>query len=390
MAWHELFRREYHHVRGVVPLSLSLFLFYLGWALTYPIFAIRVNEITGSLELTGFIFAILSMVSLVFDIPVGMASDRFDKKRILQLSLFGYVIIGFLYTVVQDFISLILLRTFHSFISLVFWIASWAILRELTDDRHREEEMGFYTSVNSMADMVGPLIGAGLIVLFSWRMPFYLMAVLCLLSALSLSRVKVEKKVDSKPGIKDELRHFLSFGKYAFGLVFGMVVIYLVAAGFGTFLPIILESVGFTIPEIGLILALATTIPWIALPIPLGMFCDKHGRKPGVVVGALLTATGLFLFNPSAGFWLTAGAAFIVTSGFCMVAVTLNTIVGDMAGDRECGGFTGLTQMPKDLAGVIGPIATGFALPLIGVNSTMMLFAAISLASIPILAATTK
>jgi MFS family permease len=390
MIWHQLLQREYRHVKGVIPLSLSLFIFYLGWALVSPIFAIRVNEITGSLEITGVIFAILSMISLIFDIPVGIASDRFDKKRILQFSLFGYVVVGFLYTVVQDIVSLVLLRVFHSFISLVFWIVSWAILREMTDDKHREEEMGFYSSMNSIADMIGPLIGSSLIVLFSWRMPFYLMAIMCFISALSLSRIKVNKRVDTKPGFRDEISHFLSFGKYAFGLVFGMITIYLVAFGFGAFLPIVLENVGFTISEIGVLLAFATTVPWIVLPIPLGMFCDKHGRKPGVVVGAILSAVGLLLFNPLTGFWFTAASTFIVTSGFCMIAVTLNTIVGDMAGEGEAGGFTGLTQMPKDFAGIIGPIATGMALPIIGVQATMLLFSGICLISAPVLAATTK
>ena len=88
-----------------------------------------------------------------------------------------------------------------------------------------------------------------------------------------------------------------------------MITIYLVAFGFGAFLPIVLENVGFTISEIGILLAFATTVPWIVLPIPLGMFCDKHGRKPGVVVGAVLSAIGLFLFNPLTGFWFTAAAA---------------------------------------------------------------------------------
>jgi len=72
MAWNEYFRalRRVKGLRGAIPIICIGTLYYFFWGLVSPIFNIRINEITGSLALSGIIFAIWPIIQTFMDIKV--------------------------------------------------------------------------------------------------------------------------------------------------------------------------------------------------------------------------------------------------------------------------------------------------------------------------------
>jgi DHA3 family macrolide efflux protein-like MFS transporter len=251
MAWGEFFSRGAKHLGwrdgklDAKDISFSLIMFFFGWSIVLPVFSIRINDITGDPFVTGLIFSIWGFVCLFLDVPLGVFSDRVNKKMLLQLSMIGYTIITFLYTVISDVPSLVVLRIIHSIIGCAFWISSWGILRQYTDKEHREKELGEYTSIRSAVEVIGPLLGATLVMLFGWAMPFYILSASCFITLVLISKLKIKPVEHKKDGLlKKEMKDFFKGGKKTWGLLFGIVIIFSLAAGFGSFLPIVMEESG--------------------------------------------------------------------------------------------------------------------------------------------------
>jgi len=60
------------HFKKMVPLSFTFFIYLFGWGLVTPIFNIRINDVTGSLFLSGIVFSIFSFVKIFLDPSIGL------------------------------------------------------------------------------------------------------------------------------------------------------------------------------------------------------------------------------------------------------------------------------------------------------------------------------
>lgn len=391
MVWHEMFSKGMRHLGlkdgkiDVRDISFSLIFFFFGWSIVLPIFSIRINEITKDPFVTGLIFSIWGFVCLALDIPMGILSDRFNKKRMMQFALIGYVFVAYLYTVVNTIPILVILRLFHAFCGCVFWITSWGVIRQYSTKEHREEELGVYTTLRSVVEIFGPFIGAIVITLLSWTIPFYLLSIFCFFTFIAISALDIKTDGKRERGLfKDEIKDFFSGGRKIWGLLFGIVILFSIAAGFGSFIPIVMDDLGFTYTEISIVMSIGMTLPWAILAIPIGKYADKHGRVKTALWGFIITAIGFFVFHFSFDFMSVLLSSLVISVGFTLSGLTLNTLVGDMTVKGRHGGFTGLTEAPKDLSNIIGPILAGFYLPIIGMGNTVLIFSGICLVALPI------
>ncbi len=370
MAWNEYFRalRRVKGLRGALSIICIGTLYCFFWGLVSPIFNIRINEITGSLALSGIMFGIWGLVTMIFDIPFGILCDKFGAKKLLRAALAAYIFITLAYVYVNDVLSLLLLRIIHSTFGALYWVSLWTLIRSVPRE-YEEEEVNLYTVSSSLGGLFAPFLGSLLIMYISWKLPFYLLSSSFLLLILLTRRIPDQKIVVRKDGFKllsQEMKSFFRRRKTAAGLTLSILATFFTSSIMGSFLPIILNTYGYNIEDIGIVLTISGSLPWVLVPI-LILPLEEMREKFSLALGFLLNALGFFLFPLSKELSSLLVAVFLVNAGGGAINPTINAIIGKMARDGERGGYSGLTETLKDIGILAGNFSGGFLLQYLGV-----------------------
>lgn len=142
---------------------------------------------------------------------MGIAGDRFGRKKVLVPSLVLFGICGSLCFFVKDFKLLLLLRFLQGTGSASLGSLNQTVIGDLFPGRERGVAMGYNSTVTSMGTMIYPAIGGG-VALAGWHYPF-LVSLLALPVAL-LVTLGLENPEPSKNGrIGEYLKKSLSLIK---------------------------------------------------------------------------------------------------------------------------------------------------------------------------------
>lgn len=367
---------NYQKIKGIIPFSLAFFVFFLGWGFVSPIYSIKIKEWAGSYAMFGLVVSLWGVVRFIVDTPVGVACDKHNRKKILELSLLAYVLISLAYTLVRDLVTVFSLRIVHSLAGSLLWVSTWSMIREITPEGVEETNIGFYSTFTSIASLLGPIIGGFVITLYSWQASFYLLSASCFVAFLIIRSSKI-KELETRDGrmielFKKSIKDFLGFGKKSMTLVALTVVFFSTLSFIGSFAPVFLEEKGLHVLEIGFIIGVAINLSYILFPLPVGVLADKYGRGNAVLAGLVLSTLGFLAFTASHGFASLFLSTFIIYSGFSFISPTIDAVVDDMLIPGQAGGFAGITETFKDLGRVMGPLLGGLLVSILGRESLLV------------------
>ncbi len=357
------FRKEEKILRKTLSISISFFFFSLAWAILSPVFSIRVNEITGSVLISGWFFTTWGIIRLISDVPVGVFNNKIKPLKFLRISSFFYPLIVISYVLVKNITFLFILRIIHSFLGSLLWVSTWTLIRSLPSKKHVEENVGFFITLRNLPSVFGPAIAVLLLTIAEVETLFFISAGLLEIMFLILlkSKIKTQKiKEQSKPKIMKEVKTFFKTKKsYTISLIF--IIIFLVSSGFGSFLPIILQEENFSIKDISILYSLST-IPALFLTMPASKFGDEKGKKPLVLISAFITVIGFLIFSQDSNFWIVLSSLTLINVGTLITSSTINSLVADLTIDGKSGSFSGIIEFFKDFGQIIGPIFAGYLL----------------------------
>jgi FHS family L-fucose permease-like MFS transporter len=104
---------------------------------------------------------------------------------------------------------------------------------------------------------------------------------------------------------------------------------------------------------------------YFIMSIPAGLFMKKYGYKPGVILGLLLFAGGLFLFVPAANaasFTFFRIALFIVGCGMATLETVAHPFAASLGDQRTSDLRVNFAQTFNAVGTIIGPAIGGFFL----------------------------
>jgi FHS family L-fucose permease-like MFS transporter len=104
---------------------------------------------------------------------------------------------------------------------------------------------------------------------------------------------------------------------------------------------------------------------YFIMSIPAGLFMKKYGYKPGVILGLLLFAGGLFLFVPAANaasFTFFRVALFIVGCGMATLETVAHPFAAALGDQRKSDLRVNFAQTFNAVGTMIGPFIGGFFL----------------------------
>ncbi len=137
-----------------------------------------------------------SSITVFLTVPLwGRASDRWGRKRVMLIGMFGYTLGTALFAGVfhlalvgliiglPAFLALVLSRVMHASVMSATMPASSAYMADITTAEQRTKGMGAVGAANNIGAILGPAVGGGLAV-FSLLTPLWFAAVVIFLTAV--------------------------------------------------------------------------------------------------------------------------------------------------------------------------------------------------------------
>lgn len=283
-------------------------------------------------------------------IPAGLLSDRSGRMPILYVGL-GIFAIAATAAALATSIELMLTARFVQGFGAAFSIVlSRAIVRDVSSGKEAARLMSLMTMIFTAAPVIAPSIGALLLTVWDWRMPFIVIAGCGFAMIASLRLFLTETHTPNKDGhpirqLQQSFREFFSHRQS----IFGLMLLVLPSAGFMSIIAIsaalAVDLYGFTVQQYGLIFATA------GLSILVGSAVNRqlvlHFEiltciKIGVVLIAIAGAQMLLIA------WLNAAPFWWIWSNVCLFMFTIAILMANST-------VLALDPLPK-IAGVASSI----------------------------------
>ena len=130
----------------------------------------------------GYLLFAFAIPQFLFSPLFGNLSDRFGRRPIILLSLFGFTIDYLLLALAPTYFWLVIGRIIAGFFGASYTTAS-AYIADVSTDENRSQNFGMLGAAFGMGFIIGPLIG-GVLGNYGLRVPFYAAAVLTFINLL--------------------------------------------------------------------------------------------------------------------------------------------------------------------------------------------------------------
>ncbi len=376
---------------SILTVFFTVFIDLLGLGIVIPILpALIINPTANLLPLDtsfsqrtiiyGFLIASYPIMQF-FGAPIlGTLADRFGRKKILTLSLFG-TWIGYLLFIIgiltQDIYLLFIGRSIDGFTGGNISIAQSAI-SDISTEENKSRNFGLIGMAFGLGFVFGPYIGGKLsdpsvVSWFSFETPFYLALLLTTFNILLVFKMFPETLKEKSTRKIDLLAGFKNLGKAVshpqMRSIF--IIVFLLTIGFNFFTQFfqvfLISKFSFSQSQIGDLFAYMGL--WIA--VAQGAFLRPLSKKfsSQTILSfsiILLAITFPLLLLPDKAIWIYVIIPFIaIFQGLTQPNTT--AIVSGLSDSKSQGEILGMNQSIASLAQAIPPIVAGF-LTAINVN----------------------
>ncbi|MCU1562756.1 MAG: arabinose transporter permease [Arthrobacter sp.] len=349
--------------RDIKVMLVAAFLIAIGFGLVAPVLPQFATTFDVGATAAAVIVSIFAFMRLVFAPAGGALIVRLGERPVYVTGLLIVAASTAACAFAQDYWQLLVFRGLGGAGSVMFTVASMALVVRLAPPESRGRVSGAYASAFLIGNVCGPIVG-GLLANFGLRVPFLAYAAALVLAAVvvqtQLSHVPAASRLPGATAPAMELREALRDSAYRAGLfssfangwaTFGVrmatVPLFAVAAlGAGP------ESAGWALAVFAAGNAAALTFS--------GRLADSLGRKPLMIAGLLVTgtATAAIGFTHELPWFLLASALAGIGSG--LLGPAQQAAMADVIGNERSGGrVLAVFQMTADSGAIIGPVVAG-------------------------------
>jgi len=343
---------------------LSRFSYQMARSPVLPRFA---EDLGSSPELIGLIVAASTITGIFIKLPAGALSDILGRRRMMLLGTFFFAGPPFLYPLVAEPGSLLLLRFVHGFATAIFSPVASAYVADLFQSG-RGEKLGWFASANDMGATLGPMIG-GLILFSTASYPttYLVVGALGLLPLFMVLRLPAEEKkapapATANPGRWDEFKKGILEVISSKAVIIASALEAAMYVGYGAFLgffPLYAKGAGHNDAAIGLIMGAQLATTMLGKPMG-GWLSDRFGRKPIILLGLGLCTVMLPLVVLAEGFFALLLLSCAFGLGVAIVTPSTTALVADLAKAGRMGSAMGVFGTIWDSGEASGPILAGF------------------------------
>ena len=329
--------------------------------MTVPLVAKYAMALGADVTAAGTVAGLMSLASLFVCPFAGVLSDRFSRKRILQISSICYGLALMAHAFAGNITSLTLLRLLTGVFFSVNSVTVIAFSTAFIPKERIGEGLGYTALANILAQAVGPGIGLKLVAVSGYPLTFIAAGVSAWLCSLVITLLPY--KEEAKTGEKKKIR---LENLFAIEFVGWMLLATLFSAGNGlvsTFLAIIAEERG--IVNIALFFTVYSLFMVVLRPT-MGKLLDKKGVYFIMIPAIIFAAMGMVLvgISYSLGAMLVASAFKALGQGAGVP--TLQADVIKKLDKSRAGVATSTIQIGQNIGNAVAPMIGGQMVALVG------------------------
>jgi MFS family permease len=368
--------------RAVVDTCILTFIADVVFGVQAPVFPLYTTSLGASLWLLGLITAVLGLTSLACALPVGVLSDRVDRKTVLVAGMVTFAVSFVLYATVPSAGWLVVPRALQAIATVATVPLGIAYIGDLVEPRDRSAAIGVYTASMGVGFAIGPLLGSWTSSVAGYPAAYLLGAAIAVVGA-AFGAVRLKKRraisgATSLPRRFVDVRAVIALVRQpvmVMACIANVAMTLSMSGAILTFFPVYARGVGLSTVAIGTIFA------WRGLAsalgrVPLGAL-SAWLPTPWILALVLLVEATINL-GISRTSSPTALAALLIMEGigYGVFLVASQSAVATDAGSGNRGAGFGLYWMAESLGELFGPIGIGLIAQAMGVVAAFQTVAA--------------
>jgi len=355
----------------------------LGLFMILPVFALYAEHLNGSTPaLAGLAIGIYGASQAVFQIPYGLLSDRFGRKRVIYAGLVIFAAGSVLAAVSGSIWGVIAGRLLQG--AGAISAAVMALAADLTREEHRTKVMatiGVSIGISFAVSMVaGPVLNS----LIGVSGIFWLTALLAF-GGIAVVRFLVPDPQDERlhrdtQPVPAQFMRVLR-DPQLLRLDFGIFALHLILTATFVAVPHALKDLAGLPPARHWEIYLPTMVLGMGLMVPFVIIGEKRRKLKQVFLGAvgLLTLAELALIGFHAGFWSVGVAMLMFFTAFNLLEATLPSLVAKMAPPDAKGTAMGVYASTQFLGAFCGGAIGGWLNGHFGLSAVFQMAALVGL-----------
>ena len=350
--------------RWVVVLNLSVVSAFVfsGVNVVSPILPQYAMTFNVPVALTGWAISSYAMARVVTDLPAGMFSDKYGRKKVMVTGLTTVTFSSIVAGLAPTYLVLILARALGGLGSALYITSATSWLAQISHGSGRGKMMSTHSSMIFMGMAAGPAVGGFTAAYGGIQAPFYVYALLTavgVVATIPLHEPILGNDSHARRLLWSDLKTV--FSNRSFILVsFSVFALYFLRSGVrSTLLPLYASiNLGLGEDQIGLLMT-AAMIATGLLSFPSGWLSDRIGRKIPIMTCIFSSALIVLLvpFQNS----MKSLLMFMVAYGFATgLQGSISAWPADVAPSDKMGTAMGVYRFIGDLGFFLGPITVTY------------------------------
>ncbi len=340
-----------------------VFLDNLGFAIVVPYLYFYVLALGGSTILYGILLASYSLMSFIFTPIVARFSDRYGRRKILLAALAISSLAYFIFGASQAIWLLFLGRMLSGTTAATVPVAQ-AYVADVTTRNERLRYLGLLGAAAGLAFILGPAIGGTLSSLFGYGVPSFLA------SALAFTNLVSAYFLLPEPAAFNIKRTVVSFGallsvlrKRKIALLLAIYFLFFVSFVFlqASLSPWLQAVFGFGALQTGLVFFFVGAVSVFTQAVLLPALNRKFSRLNLTLLGIAFLVIGLTALSIAVNLAVLLLVVAVVSFGFGIQIVTLNTLISTNTPENAQGGALGVAWAIAGLAQTVAPVLAASA-----------------------------
>jgi len=351
----------------------------IGFGIVIPILPFLSPQLGGTTDDIAFILATYSVAAAIVAPIWGRLSDRFGRRSILGLCLFGGAMSHFVLAIADELWLVYVSRAVAGMMAGGVPVATALIADASTPDQ-RSRAMGLIGRAFGIGLILGPVIGgvlarsetdfavpclvAGALSSLAGILAWLLLPARSSRSAsVDASADGTTERVDNNPVNAPE--RWLFIAQFAFHTCAVSAAVYLFPLWMA-------HDLSWQAREVGLFFGLVGLVMVITQGNLLGRMTDRFGSLRVLRGAALCFSVSLALSSVASGEWFMGALGLMVFSAATLCLPILNTIASHLVGPASRGRFFGITASSAALGRIVGPLIAAMLLSQGGFSAAWM------------------
>ncbi len=359
--------------KPLISIILVVFIDLLGFSLILPLLPYYAETFKANQTVTGILIASYAVMQLIGAPILGRLSDRFGRRPVLLVSVFGtflgFLLLGFANALWMLFVSRIIDGITGGNLSV-----AQAYISDVTDEKSRSKGLGMVGAAFGLGFIIGPVTG-GLLSQWGYAVPAFAAAAISFINLIliyawlpeSLTEDKRSQMTEKRPAVtlnallvafQRPFTGSILITRFFFGLAFAIFqTIFALYA---------LAKFNLTARDTGFVLTYVGVLSVIVQGFLVGRLTSRFREDLLITASVMLMAVSLlgWALAPSL-IWLYVIMTPTALSGGLLNTLLSSTLTKAVA-PQEVGGILGLSTAVESSTRIIAPLLGGVLLQQIG------------------------